>query len=217
MENPVSLTPVQEPAPINNHEDRHNKHVKRGLRDILSTVLLILAAPVLALLIINFVFQPYEVYGVSMETTLNDRDRLIVVKAPKTIATIMRREYIPKRGEIIVFNKPGSLPSLQEVDHLIKRVIGLPGERVVVRDGTITVFNQENPNGFNPDEGQEYAKDILTTPGDVDIVVGQNEIFVCGDNRTNSTDSRRFGAISSDLLIGVAKYRFVPVNDMRSL
>jgi signal peptidase I len=198
-------------------DERQATKVKKGLRDIISTVLLILAAPLLALFIITFIFQPYEVYGLSMQSTLQDKDRLIVVKASKTFANLFGREYIPKRGEIIVFNKPGTLPTLQEVDHLIKRVIALPGERVTVKDGVITVYNNDFPNGFNPDEGQDYADTITTTPGEVDITVGSNEIFVCGDNRTNSTDSRRFGAISNDLVIGVAKIRFLPVSEMTRL
>ena len=89
----------------------------------------------------------------------------------------------------------------------------MPGERVVVKDGSVTVYNQEFPNGFNPDDGQDYAKDILSTPGSADITVGASEVFVLGDNRGNSQDSRSFGAVNSDFITGVAVIRFLPVSN----
>ena len=148
-----------------------------------------------------------------METTLQDGDRLIVQKLSKNWSAIRGKEYIPKRYEIVVFDKPTFLSSSSsDVDHLIKRVIALPGERVVARDGKYTVYNVDNPGGFDPDEGKEYAKDISTTPGEVDITVGMGEIFVSGDNRTNSFDSRNFGAINASSVTGIATIRFVPVN-----
>jgi len=191
---------------------------RRGWKNIASTAAILLIAPLLAVFITIFVFQSYEVYGLSMETTLQDGDRLIVQKLSKNWSKIRGKEYIPKRGEIVVFDKPAYLSnSSDDVDHLIKRVIGLPGERVVLHDGTYTVYNDEKPEGFNPDLNQEYAKDILTTPGKVDITVGAGEIFVSGDNRTNSLDSRNFGAISVDTVTGVATIRFVPVNAFKNI
>ncbi len=191
---------------------------KKGWKSIASTISILLIAPLLAIFITIFVFQSYEVYGMSMETTLQDGDRLIVQKLSKNWSAIRGKDYIPQRYEIVVFDKPTFLSnSSGDVGHLIKRVIGLPGERVVARDGKYTIYNQDNPNGFNPDSGQEYAKDILTTPGDVDITVGENEIFVSGDNRTNSLDSRNFGSINVSSITGIATLRFVPVNNFKSL
>jgi len=100
---------------------------------------------------------------------------------------------------------------------LIKRVIGLPGERVVLHDGHYVIYNAKNPDGFDPDEDKDFAKDILTTPGKVDITVGENEIFVSGDNRTNSLDSRNFGAIKTESVTGVATLRFIPVNAFKNI
>jgi signal peptidase I len=187
---------------------------KRGWKNIASTVAILLIAPILAVFITIFVFQSYEVYGMSMETTLQDGDRLIVQKLSKNWSAIRGKEYIPQRYEIVVFDKPTFLSgsSSGDVDHLIKRVIGLPGERVVARDGKYTVYNANNPDGFDPDEGQDYAKDITITPGEVDITVGEGEIFVSGDNRTNSLDSRSFGAVNAKDVTGIATLRFVPVN-----
>jgi signal peptidase I len=136
----------------------------------------------------------------------------------KTGQELRGKDYIPQRYEIVVFDKPSFLSgSSGEVDHLIKRVIGLPGERVVLNNGRYTVYNVEKPEGFNPDEGQEYAKDIINTPGAVDITVGQKEIFVSGDNRSNSLDSRNFGAVNTNSVTGVATLRFVPVDAFQRL
>ncbi len=189
-----------------------NNPTNRGWRNIASTVAILVTAPILAIFITVFVFQSYEVFGLSMRNTLGNGDRLIVQKVSKNWSKIRGRKYVPQRGEIIVFSKPPSLSTTSDnITHLIKRVIGLPGDRVVVKDGSITIYNATHPDGFDPDAGQEYAKDILTTPGNVDIKVGAGEVFVCGDNRTNSLDSRRFGSISTDTITGVAKIRFAPV------
>lgn len=190
---------------------------REGWRSILSTVLILALAPIIAWLMITFVFQSYEVDGPSMEETLHDRDRLIVLKTGKTMSRITGDEYVPKRGEVIIFVKHGlvELGAAQD-KQLIKRVIGLPGERVVVKDGKITVYNDENPNGFDPDENQEYAKTISFTNGNVDIRVGEGEVFVAGDNRGNSLDSRSFGPVSSKDIIGKLVFRLFPINKAES-
>lgn len=188
-------------------------NIKKGWKNIASTAAILLLAPVLAIFITVFVFQSYEVYGQSMETTLHNGDRLIVQKLSKNWSKLRGREYLPQRYEVVVFDKPANLTTgAEDVKHLIKRVIGLPGERVKVEGGAVTVYNAENPDGFNPDKDREYAKDIIITPGSVDITVGSGEVFVMGDNRTNSSDSRRFGTIRSTTITGIAKLRFIPVN-----
>jgi signal peptidase I len=209
---PTTLPPAPAPTPMNDAS-------KRGWKNIASTIAILLIAPLMAVFITIFVFQSYEVYGMSMETTLQDGDRLIVQKLSKNWSAIRGKEYIPQRYEIVVFDKPSFIggSTSGEVDHLIKRVIGLPGERVVARDGKYTIYNVDNPEGFDPDSGMEYAKDITTTPGEVDITVSEGEIFVSGDNRTNSLDSRNFGAINADTVTGIATIRFVPVNAFKNL
>jgi signal peptidase I len=190
---------------------------REGWRSILSTVLILALAPIIAWLMITFVFQSYEVDGPSMEETLHDKDRLIVLKTGKTMSQITGDEYIPKRGEVIIFVKHGlvELGAAQD-KQLIKRVIGLPGERIVVKDGKITVYNDANPNGFDPDENQEYAKTISFTNGNVDIRVGEGEVFVAGDNRGNSLDSRSFGPVNSEDIIGKLVFRLFPINKAES-
>ena len=187
------------------------------LKGISSTLALLFLAPALALILTAHVFQSYEVDGDSMETTLQNSDRLIVNKFSKTLSNLSGNDYIPNRHDVVVFDRPVQSSISRQVDHLIKRVIALPGERVTVTNGTVTVFNQEFPDGFNPDQGREYMASVSATEGEVDITVGSNEIFVLGDNRFNSTDSRRFGSINVDSLVGPVEFRFIPINNTKKL
>jgi len=187
------------------------------VKALVSTVGVFIAAPILALLIITFVFQPYQVDGSSMEKTLQNNDRLVVWKLPKTISKITGNPYIPNRNDIIVFSKPDLREVNGESKQLIKRVVGLPGERIVVKDGKITVYNSDNPNGFNPDIDQDYSANIATkTGGEVDKIIPDNQIFVCGDNRPGSLDSRTFGPIPVDDIVGKLTLRFLPLGKFDS-
>jgi signal peptidase I len=209
---------ITQPAPENTPNQLiASGPTNEGWRSIASTVLILALAPLIAWLMITFVFQSYEVDGPSMEETLQDKDRLIVLKTGKTLSRITDSDYIPKRGEVIIFVKHGlvELGTAQD-KQLIKRVIGLPGERVVVNDGKITVFNKENPRGFNPDEGKQYAKSITFTNGNVDITVPEGEVFVAGDNRGNSLDSRSFGTVPNEDIIGKLVFRLFPINKAES-
>ena len=87
----------------------------------------------------------------------------------------------------------------------------------MVENGVVTVYNDEFPNGFDPDDGQEYSQDITITPGNVDVTVAEGDVFALGDNRTNSQDSRSFGPVPSNSITGVATLRFVPLDAFRTL
>lgn len=184
---------------------------KSNIKGILSTVAILVIAPLIALALTAFVFQSYEVDGPSMETTLQNRDRLIVYKLPRTIARLTGRAYLPKRGDIIIFSREDSFEfGSNQKRQLIKRVMALPGERVTVKDGILKVYNDANPQGFRPDDSS-YGKVIVTTPGeDIDITVGEDQIYVCGDNRPNSLDSRSFGPIDLKDVVGRLAIRVYP-------
>ncbi|MBP9738117.1 signal peptidase I [Candidatus Saccharibacteria bacterium] len=179
---------------------------------ILSLFVTIVIALVLVQIINIFFLQSYRVFGQSMYSTLNTNDRLIISKFGKTAAKATQKDYQPERGEIIVFQSPID-PEIQ----LIKRVIGLPGDRVVVSNGSITVYNKENPQGFNPDDAP-YGANLPPTSGRADVKVPANHIFVSGDNRegSNSLDSRNeLGTVPEENIIGSLLVRIWPLSEAK--
>ncbi len=212
--NPPSLhgeppgSPIEPPGRPDDHD---------GWKSIASTVLLLLLAPLIALSITAFVMQSYQVDGESMETTLQDNDRLIVDKIPRTWARLTHHNYTPNRGDIIIFNQMGLPDSgLSGQKQLIKRVIALPGETVKVSGGKITVYNSQYPHGFNPDQAGLYHITAATTPGEVQPTkLAANEIFVSGDNRPNSEDSRYFGPVNTSQVVGKLVLRLLPVGKIQ--
>jgi signal peptidase I len=206
---PVTKTP---PEPLADHRaaisSAQNKNQNEGFKNVIYTILLFIFAPLFALVMIMFVFQSYVVDGSSMEPNLQNGNRVFILKLPKTIESIRGKQYIPKRYEVIVFKKPSD-PSVQ----LIKRVIGLPGDHVVVKNNQITIYNTDNPNGFNPDSSTSYGADLSPTSGNADITVGAGELFVCGDNRSpgGSLDSRNnLGLVPVENIIGRLWIRYYP-------
>ena len=194
---------------------------KRGdIKNTIASVFILLMAPVIALLLTIFVFQSYQVDGPSMETTLQNNDRLIVWKLPRTWARITHRQYVPNRGDVIIFTEPG-LGNYDQPDgskQLVKRVIGLPGDKVVIKDGVITIYNSEHPNGFQPDKTMPYGANghIPVTDNDGTFVLSANQLFVCGDNRPNSLDSRIFGPITTDQVVGKLAARILPLSNTKA-
>ncbi len=146
-----------------------------------------------------------------MLQTLQNRDYLIVSKLDDTIAQVRHAvnknaDYLPARGQIIVFHYP-----VDPAEIFVKRVIALPGDRVVVRNGTVTVYNDARPAGYNPDVA--YEPSGTQTLEDTDITVTPGHVFVMGDNRTpgGSFDSRAWGQLPSENIIGNAIMRLLPV------
>lgn len=186
---------------------------------IISTIFLFALAPLTALAIAAFVIQSYQVDGQSMETTLQNNDRLIVNKIPRSLARLTHHSYVPPRGTIIIFNEQLDLGTGLSEKQLVKRVIGLPGERVVVNNGTITIYNKQHPEGFNPDTSGQWTLHLpggtpLTTPGQVDVTLTSNQLFVSGDNRLNSEDSRYFGPIELSQVVGKLSFRILPISEI---
>lgn len=200
-------------TPAGPEPDDYGRH--KSWRSILSTIALFASAFLIAILLNTFVIQSYQVDGQSMEPTLQNNDRLIVNKIPRTVSRINGHQYVPNRGDIIIFNQVG-LPGFVGQKQLIKRVIGLPGNRVVVADGRITIYDAGHPDGFNPDTTGDYHISAPTTVGNVDVTLQSNELFVCGDNRSNSEDSRYFGPIRTDTVIAKLVLRILPVNQVQS-
>ena len=187
-------------------------------RELLSTVGILLTALLVALLIIGFVFRSYQVDGPSMENTLQNADKLIIWKVPRTWAHITGHAYIPNRGDIIVFSESGlsEFGGQQDSKQLIKRVIGLPGDHLVLKNGTYTIYNKAHPDGFDPDKTLPYGRNIPTTSSTYDVTLGKNQLFVSGDNRPDSLDSRSFGPINANQVIGKLVLRVFPVNQAKA-
>ncbi len=173
------------------------KRAKSILREILSTSLYLLLVLCAAYLIVTYVGQRTQVSGSSMESTLSDGDHLIVDK-------ISYRFKDPERFDIIVFPY-----QYDEDTYYIKRIIGLPGETVQIDyDGNIYIDGELLE--------EDYGREVIQSPGRAvePIVLGEDEYFVLGDNRNNSSDSREasVGNIHRKDIIGRAFIRIWPLS-----
>lgn len=158
--------------------------------------MLICIAILAAFFVKAFLFQAFWIPSASMEPTLVEGDRIIVNRITYDFGSI-------ERGDVIVFERPeGEIDPT--VEHLVKRVIGLPGDRLEARGGAL----YRNGN---------LASEPYLPPGTITdnlppTVVPDGQLWVMGDNRGNSSDSRVFGPIDGDLVVGKAIFRFWPVS-----
>lgn len=205
------------PIPVVGQHGTKRKHDPDSKRNIISTLAIIIIAPIVALCLTAFVFQSYQVDGPSMESTLQNNDRLIVYKLPKTLSRLTHHPYVPHRGDIIVFSQIG-LDSANpgQSKQLIKRVIGLPGDHIVFNNNQIMIYNNQHPNGFDPDKVMSYGSVIPATTGGKDLTVPAGQVFVMGDNRTDSLDSRIFGTVPVQNIVGKLVLRVLPLNTAQS-
>lgn len=191
------------------------------IKDALQFLGFIVIVFVGTILINTFVFRSFSVSGHSMDATLADGQRLIVNRIPSTIAQIQNKSYVPERGEIIVFKNPRFIEGMPD-EYIVKRVIAFPGERVTVKDGILTVYNKQYPNGFHPDE--DYQKNGVGPQSPVsgeglDTVVAEGTIFVAGDNRIgdHSYDSRTgLGTIPFFDIVGPVTIRIWPFMSIKT-
>lgn len=184
------------------------------LRGFFSFVVFITGVLIAAFFINQFVFQSYYVDGTSMVPTLKNGDRLIIEKVGRTIAGVQSKPYIPERGQIVVLDS-NLIAANGSHEQLIKRVIGLPGDTISIKDGVVIVKNKENPDGFDVDKqlGLVLEPTYSSSPQEFEVVP-EGHVFVMGDNRTQnaSRDSRSFGSVKASDLEGHLWARILPVN-----
>ena len=159
---------------------------------------IVLISVVTVFVIRQFLAQPFLVSGASMEPNFSDGQYLIIDE-------ITYRFREPERGEVVVFRYPKNRKVF-----FIKRIVGLPGERVVIRDGKVRVFHGQK--GVVLDEA--YIQDNEATIGAVDMTLDAGQYFLLGDNRSHSFDSRSWGSVSRKDIIGIARLRLFPLNHL---
>lgn len=169
----------------------------RDIREFLIDSTKYIFVAVTVLLLVIYVVSLQQVVGPSMEPNFNDGDVLILNKLRYRVLKI-------KRGDVIALRSPDS-------KNFIKRVIGIPGDHIEYKNNALYI------NGEKYDE--EYLKDTITSDfklEDLNVsVIPENQYFVMGDNRSNSTDSRFIGLIAKKNVIGKISFRIFPLNKIR--
>lgn len=171
--------------------------------DIIETIVVALAIFVVIYL---FLVQPHQVNGNSMWPNFLDEEYLLTDKFSYRIEE-------PKRGDVIIFHAPPGARCPQELNcDYVKRIIALPGESVVITNGKVIVNGSELKESYLP----EFPQFETTTPGNEAFVLemGNNEYFVLGDNRGHSSDSRAWGSVPKENIVGKAWFRYWPPKRM---
>ncbi len=160
-------------------------------------------APIIVIVFIvrTFIAQPFIVDGESMSPNFHTGHYLVIDE-------ISYRLGHPQRGDVIVLRYP-----LDPKRFFLKRIIGLPGEHVIIRDGKVYIANAENPKGALLNEPYESQVTLAAGPYK-DVTLGEDEYFVMGDNRGGSSDSRAWGILPRKNIVGRALLRLFPVRLM---
>jgi len=185
------------------------------MRQFFASLIEIIEVTIIALvavfLVRTYLFQPFLVSGASMETNFSHGDYILVDEL-----TYYFKE--PSRGEVIIFRYPKD-----EATYFIKRIIGLPGETVEIFDNHITIYNGNNPKGIALDESY-IGRGTAVLPcsseqgrSNTKFSLKEGEYFVMGDNRLASFDSRCWGAIQDEHIIGIARLRLWPLNKVMAI
>jgi len=170
--------------------------MRNGLVSFWETVRTIVLSVAAVLLVRTFIAQPFLVSGASMSPTFHDGDYLLVDE-------LSYRARSPERGEVVVFRYPGD-----HRFHYIKRIIGLPGERVISRGGELSVLDAEGKKVLT----EKYlSEQTLKDTGEFEVSLNGDQYFVMGDNRGFSYDSRAWGPLTSEEITGLVRFRLWPL------
>jgi signal peptidase I len=188
--------PVEDKKPDNNPQNTFTKKFLLVIWDIFKIVVI---AAAIVLPIRYFLFQPFIVKGDSMIPNFHSGDYIVVDE-------ISYRFSSPKRGDVVVLKYP-----LDTTQRFIKRIIGLPGETVEIQNGKVDILKNGKDIRLNE---TTYLPNGLTTSGNVDVTLKPGQYFVMGDNRPYSYDSRSWGILPKDDIIGRAFLRIYPFTAM---
>jgi signal peptidase I len=189
------------PEPEPDEEFRRVRKKRHATRNAIEWVAIVAGALIVALLVKTFLIQAFYIPSLSMYSTLDKGDRVLVNKLSYHLHDV-------HRGDIVVFERPKNVPDTGIKD-LIKRVVGLPGETIESKDGDVYIDGKKLK--------EPYLDPGVRTVNLDRRKIGSDEVFVMGDNRTNSEDSRIFGPIDEDLLVGRAFVRVWPLFQFRLL
>ena len=189
---------------------RSSRRIESSLRSLIEWVAVAVGALVVALLIKAFLLQAFYIPSESMTDTLNVNDRVLVNKLSYRIGDI-------ERGDIVVFEKPPAAPG--SITDFIKRVAALPGETITFVDGDVFIdgqlLNEPYLNGATrPNSAAIVSEGCTNVPAADRCTLAEGWYFVLGDNRDNSTDSRSFGPIEEDAIVGRAFLKVWPLGDL---
>jgi len=183
------------PATVPTTTHPHQNHAWKIIKE---WVVVIVVALFIAYIVRSYIIEPFIVEGASMDPTFATNQFLVVDR-------VSYRFMEPHRGDVIVFAFPGNT----KIDY-IKRVIGLPGETLKIKDGVITVINAAYPKGIVLVE--PYIDPMHASQDNMTVTLGASQYFVMGDNRSESYDSRAWGPVNRDLIIGRPAVRLFPLN-----
>ncbi len=170
--------------------------VKNTLFFLWEVLKIVVLALVIVVPIRYFIFQPFFVRGASMEPNFHEGDYLIVDEFSYRISD-------PERGDVIVFKYPKN-----PTQRYIKRIVGMPGEEIEIKNQEVIIY--QNGEQQFLDESY-YLPEFIITPGDVKISLSEDEYFVLGDNRLASHDSRSWGTVPEENIIGKVAFRAWPI------
>ena len=176
-------------------------YIKSALQILWEVVKVALVSLAIILPIRYFLVQPFFVRGASMEPTFDDGEYLVIDQ-------LSYRFRQPQRGEVIVFRYPN-----QPSQFFIKRIIGLPGETVRIENGQVVIENSQHPEGVILNE-VPYLPSGIRTGGQERLALGQDEYFMLGDNRPSSSDSRSWGPLPANDIIGRVWVRAFPLDQI---
>lgn len=183
-----------------NKDKKDKKGKKDPVREVASWVFTLSLAVIIALLIRSFVFIIVQVDGSSMRDTLHDENRLFVWRAGYIFDS-------PQRGDIVICHYPRNVGTHKANDNYVKRVIGLPGETVSISKGYVYINGDRLEEPYIS-ENRRKIEDMQP------VTLGEDEYFVMGDNRINSTDSRYVGPLKRDDILGKAVFKVWPFDEM---